>query len=112
MNPTHLSGRACKEWGRYYKLVAGAKYERRTTLEPVEAQEEESAPTIVLETSDIVGAQRRAQHVYAILPMSTEVGAEARPSVDSTPGENGLEAWSRLVRRFDPAHRRRPILTS
>lgn len=36
------------------------------------------------------------------LLMCTETGTEAHSIVDNTPAETGLEAWRRLVERFDP----------
>lgn len=64
---------------------------------------ETMAPTIVSDASGIVGADGQGQHVYASLIMSTEPWTEARPIVARTPGENDLEAWRRMVGRFDPA---------
>lgn len=35
--------------------------------------------------------------------MITETGTETHSIVDGTPGQNGLEAWRRMVQRFGPA---------
>lgn len=55
------------------------------------------------EASGVSGAGKFTQHLYASLPMSAEAGTLAHSIVDNTPGEHGLEAWRRLVQRFDPA---------
>lgn len=63
---------------------------------------EMSAHTIVPESSGVVGAQKLAQHVHASLFTITVFGKEARAILDNTPGENGPEAWRRLVQLFGP----------
>lgn len=50
----------------------------------------------------MTGATKLAQHAYTSPLISTEAGTEAHPNVEHTPMENGLEAWTRLVQRFDP----------
>lgn len=65
--------------------MAGAKDARfRVLLGWAEAPRELKAPTIIPEPSD-------------------EAGIEAPSVVDNTPCDNGVEAWRRLVQRFDLA---------
>lgn len=75
-------------------MVAEARHERFTTFLTCFESHQAKAR--------IVGAQKLSQHVHASLLMSTEVGMEAHSIMDNTPSENGLEAWRRLVHRFDP----------
>lgn len=91
-----------KQWSRRYKLVAGGEDERfKVLLEWAEARETNAA-IIIPESSNVVGAPRLAQHVYASLIMSTKAGTETDSIVNNTPGDNGREAWRRLVQRLDP----------
>lgn len=74
-----------KQWSRRYKLEAGAKDERlEVLLEWAEAREV-NAPTIAPESSNVQGADRLAQHLYAsLLPPHVGDGLEracARKSV-------------------------------
>lgn len=77
---------------------------------------ETSAPTILPETSSLVGPARLADHLFASLVMSMEARKETHSIAGNPPWANGLGAWRRLVQRFDlaSAHaaQRRPRATS
>lgn len=69
------------------------------------------APTIAPETSEVLDAQRRAQHVYASIFMSTETGIETHSIADYTRPTSLAELFS--YRRccfctLDSAHQRFP----
>lgn len=81
-----------KKWSRRYKLVAGATDERPEALVDWAEARDMSAPTIIQQSTF-------ETHVYARLLMNTGAGTEVHSIVHSTPSENGLEAWRRLVQR-------------
>lgn len=92
-----------KQWSRRCQLVAGAHREIcNTFLTWVEAHNA-GEPAVDPIASGIVGAGKPFQHLCASLLMCAEAGAASLSIVDNTPLGNGLEAWRRLVHRFDPA---------
>lgn len=79
-----------KQWSPRYKLVAGARDERFNTLMEWVETRDLAAPTVDPATSNTPGVDRFGQHVFASLLHPRQ---HAR-------GER-LEAWRRLVQRFD-----------
>lgn len=92
--PEGLANKArFKQGNRRHRLVAVAIDERFKTFLEWSKAHDANATAIDPDTGEIVGARKLPQHLYASLPMITDVGMEAQSIVDNMPHDDGLEAW-------------------